>query len=483
MNKYFQHKDELRSAIESRDKETYTLLRKIGKVADELKYPCFVVGGWVRDFCLMTPSKDIDVVVEGSGVKIATQFAKMIKGKVSVYESYGTAQVMTPDGVEVEFVGARKEFYHRETRNPIVEEGTLQDDQDRRDFTINDMAICLNGHRFGEFVDPYNGFEDLAAHIIKCVGDANERFSEDPLRMLRAIRFAVRFDFAIDQSTYDAIRNQHERIKIIVRERILMELNKMMLSKEPSKAFIMLKDTGLLQYVLPEVDKMSGREQREGKYHKDIFYHTMKVLDNVAEQSDSLYLRWAALLHDVGKIKVKAFKDGNWTFENHAEVGAKMVDKIFRRLTFPLDNRMEYVKTLVRLHMRPMNLCEDGVTDSAIRRILLEAGDYIDDLLILCNADITSSHRDKVERFQTNYTYLKKRMVELEESDRLRNFQPPVNGNDIMEMFNLTPCSLVGQLKEKVKEAILDGVIPNEREAAIEYVVAEYNNISKDGRE
>lgn len=465
--------------INKRQDKSLEVLRKVGKVADSIDYPCYVVGGWVRDLLLGRDNDDIDIVVVGSGKHIAESVAKYIKGKVSIYEAYGTAQIMTDDGLEVEFVGARREFYHRESRNPIVENGTLQDDMDRRDFTINDMAICINSDSFGEFIDPYNGYEDLKKGVIRCVGDANERFSEDPLRMLRAIRFSTRFDFPIDQLTYDAIKAQCDRIKIITKERILMELNKMILCKEPSKAFIMLKDSGLLKLILPDVDKMAGREQVGGKYHKDIFYHSLKVLDNVALQSDSLYLRWAALLHDVGKVRVKKFQDGNWTFENHAEVGSKMIDSIFKSLKFPLDDRMDYVKKLVKLHMRPMQLCENGVTDSAIRRILVEAGDDIDDLLILCNADITSSHRDKVERFQQNYTLLKTRMVELEESDRLRNFQPPVMGDEIMELFNLQPCALVGQLKEKIKDAILDGVIPNEHDAAKAFVIQKFNELNK----
>ena len=467
-----------KTEIQKLNNGSFEILSKIGKIADSLNYPCYVVGGWVRDLLLGTKNDDIDIVVVGSGKTIAEEVAKYIHGKVAIYESYGTAQIKTPEGLEIEFVGARKEFYHRESRNPIVEEGTLKDDMDRRDFTINDMAICINADHFGNFIDSYNGYSDLHRHIIRCVGNPEERFDEDSLRMLRAIRFASRFDFAIEAKTYAAIVKLHDRLSIITKERILAEVNKMMLCKYPHEAILQLQETGLLHYVLPELEKTCGREVKDGKGHKDIFMHSLQVLHNVALESDSLYLRWAALLHDIGKPKVKQFKDGNWTFENHADVGAKMIDGIFKKMTMPLDERMQYVKTLIRLHMRPMQLCEDGVTDAAIRRLLVEAGDYIDDLLILCNADITSSHRDKVEKFQNNYVYLKKRMIELEESDRLRNFQPPVDGNEIMEMFNLQPCKTVGVLKEKVKDAILDGIIPNEHDAAKAYVIEEFNKLN-----
>ena len=468
-----------KQAIQNLNNGSFETLKTIGEVADELHYPCYVVGGWVRDLLLKTKNNDIDVVVVGSGKTMAESVAKRIHGKVSIYESYGTAQIMTPDGLEIEFVGARKEFYHRESRNPIVENGTIQDDMDRRDFTINDMAICLNSDLFGDFIDPYHGYEDLRDGVIRCVGEAKERFDEDPLRMLRCIRFVTRFNFVIDDVTFQAMCELHDRLSIITKERILAEVNKMMQCKHPDDAIALLKDTELLQYVLPELDKACGVEERDGKRHKDIFAHSLKVLRNVAQVSDNLYLRWAALLHDVGKVQVKAFKDGNWTFENHAEVGARMIDKIFKHLTFPLDERMQYIKTLIRLHMRPMQLCEDCVTDAAVRRLLFDAGDTIDDLLILCNADITSSYRDKVERFQKNYAFLKQRMVELEESDRLRNFQPPVDGNEIMELFNLTPGKIVGVLKEKVKDAILDGIIPNEHDAAKAFVIEEFKKLNK----
>lgn len=458
---------------------SYELLVKIGEVADTLHYPCYVIGGWVRDLILGVKNKDIDIVVVGSGCIMAKAVANVVGGKVTVYESYGTAQILSNDGTEVEFVGARKEFYHRESRNPIVENGTLKDDMDRRDLTINDMAICLNKDKFGDFIDPYNGLGDLLDGIIRCVGNPEDRYSEDPLRMLRTIRFSSRFGFKIDETTFSAICKMHERIRIITKERILDELNKMILSKNPDTAFELLSESGLLEIIFPTLYKTRGRECKNGKYHKDVFAHSLKVLKNVSEVSDKLYLRWAALLHDIGKPKVKEFKDGNWTFENHAEVGSKMIDSIFKQMGFPLDDRMDYVKKLIRLHMRPMQLCESGVTDAAIRRILFDAGDDIDDLLILCNADITSSHQDKIEKFQKNYEFLKKRMVELEESDRLRNFQPPVDGNEIMEIFGLTPCKTVGILKEKVKDAILDGIIPNNHDAAKQYVIEEFNKLKK----
>lgn len=461
-------------------------LRRIAEIirGTEFDNRVYVVGGFVRDLLMGGEPDDIDLLIEGD-INAGIEFAEWFCKKNNIYEEgmnpivyglYGTAMFQFM-GEKVECVAPRSEKYREDSRNPEVTSCTIVDDCFRRDFTINSMFINIST---GELLDySGNGLSDLRNGVIRSTSDPHIIFDQDSLRMLRAIRFSTRFDFPIDQLTYDAIKAQCDRIKIITKERILMELNKMILCKEPSKAFIMLKDSGLLKLILPDVDKMAGREQVGGKYHKDIFYHSLKVLDNVALQSDNLYLRWAALLHDVGKVRVKKFQDGNWTFENHAEVGSKMIDSIFKLLKFPLDDRMDYVKKLVKLHMRPMQLCENGVTDSAIRRILVEAGDDIDDLLVLCNADITSSHRDKVERFQQNYTLLKTRMVELEESDKLRNFQPPVMGDEIMELFNLQPCALVGQLKEKIKEAILDGVIPNEHDAAKEFVIREFNNLNK----
>lgn len=458
------------------EKINLPILHVIGEEADKLGYQCYIIGGWVRDLIMNRPNDDIDIVVVGSGKKIAEAVAKKIDAaKVTIYESYGTAQIITKDNLEVEFVGARKEFYHRESRNPIVEDGTLQDDMDRRDFTINDMAICLNTNNYGDFIDPYNGLEYIKARLIKCVGNPKDRFYEDPLRMLRAIRFAARFNYKIENSTFNAICKSAERIKIIVKERIADEFCKMLISDCPYYAMQMLKDTGLLKIIMPELDMLNSGDYK-GAHHKNVFLHSLLVLDEVAEHSKDLYIRLAALLHDIGKPKTLKIINGTVTYFNHADIGAKMIQPLFMRMGLPLDNRMKFVEKLVKLHMRPMQLCEEGVSDAAIRRMLVDAGDDIDSLLILCNADITTSHDDKKTKFQENYTLLKQRMIELEESDHLRNFQPPINGNEIMEMFNLSPCKIVGTLKDAVKDAILDGTIKNNYEEAKQYVINLYNN-------
>ena len=461
-------------------------IKKIASIIKNTEYDkrIYVVGGFVRDLLMGNEPDDIDLLIEGdinAGIEFAEWFCKtnnIYEKDVNpiVYGLYGTAMFQFL-GEKIECVAPRSEKYKENSRNPEVTSCTIIDDCFRRDFTINSMFINIST---GELLDySGNGLNDLRDGVIRSTSDPHIIFTQDSLRMLRCIRFATRFNFVIDDDTFNAMCELHDRLSIITKERILAEVNKMMQCEYPDDAIALLKDTELLQYVLPELDKACGVEECNGKRHKDIFAHSLKVLRNVAQVSDNLYLRWAALLHDVGKVQVKAFKDGNWTFENHAEVGAKMIDKIFKRLTFPLDERMQYIKTLIRLHMRPMQLCEDGVTDAAVRRLLFDAGDTIDDLLILCSADITSSHRDKVEKFQKNYEFLKKRMVELEESDRLRNFQPPVDGNEIMELFNLTPGKIVGVLKEKVKDAILDGVIPNEHDAARAYVIEEFNKLNK----
>ena len=461
-------------------------IKKIASIIKNTEYDkrIYVVGGFVRDLLMGNEPDDIDLLIEGdinAGIEFAEWFCKtnnIYEKDVNpiVYGLYGTAMFQFL-GEKIECVAPRSEKYKENSRNPEVTSCTIIDDCFRRDFTINSMFINIST---GELLDySGNGLNDLRDGVIRSTSDPHIIFTQDSLRMLRCIRFATRFNFVIDDDTFNAMCELHDRLSIITKERILAEVNKMMQCEYPDDAIALLKDTELLQYVLPELDKACGVEECNGKRHKDIFAHSLKVLRNVAQVSDNLYLRWAALLHDVGKVQVKAFKDGNWTFENHAEVGAKMIDKIFKRLTFPLDERMQYIKTLIRLHMRPMQLCEDGVTDAAVRRLLFDAGDTIDDLLILCSADITSSHRDKVEKFQKNYEFLKKRMVELEESDRLRNFQPPVDGNEIMELFNLTPGKIVGVLKEKVKDAILDGIIPNEHDAAREYVIEEFNKLNK----
>ena len=467
------------------------ILHLVGETADELGLECYVIGGWVRDLFLHRPSEDIDVVVVGSGIALAEAVAKKLgKGAhLSVFKTYGTAQVkkrlpVTGDGlreVELEFVGARKESYTRDSRNPIVENGTLQEDQNRRDFTINALAICLNKARYGELLDPFDGIGDLDRCLIKTPLDPDITFSDDPLRMMRAIRFATQLGFNLYGETFDAIVRNKERIEIITRERIAEELNKIILSRRPSEGFILLDKTGLLPLIFPELAALKGIEVKEGRGHKDVFYHTLKVLDNVAEctkddvqrtKDKILWLRWAALLHDIGKPRSKAWDpQAGWTFRNHNYIGAKMVPKIFAKMKLPLNEKMEYVKKMVDLHMRPINLIEDTVTDSAVRRLLFEAGDDIEDLMLLCDADITSRNEEKKARFHRNYQLVREKMLELEERDRIRNFQPPVDGMEIMELFHLEPCSLVGELKAAIKEAILDGVIPNDHDAAKAFVI------------
>ena len=464
------------------------VLRMVGETADQLGLECYVVGGWVRDLFLHRPSDDIDVVVVGSGIALAEAVAKRLgKGAhLAVFKNYGTAQVKR-GGLELEFVGARKESYTRDSRNPIVEAGTLQEDQNRRDFTINAMAICLNAERYGELLDSFDGIGDLERCLIRTPLDPDITFSDDPLRMMRAIRFATQLGFNLDPETFDAIARNRERIHIITRERIVEELHKIMLSRRPSEGWILLDKTGLLPLIFPELAALKGVEVKEGRGHKDVFYHTLKVLDNVAElqqasmpdsqlsivndQLSTLWLRWAALLHDIGKPRSKQWDpQAGWTFRNHNYIGAKMVPRIFAKMKMPLNEKMEYVKKMVDLHMRPINLIEDTVTDSAVRRLLFEAGDDIEDLMLLCDADITSRNEQKVERFHRNYQLVRQKMVELEERDRIRNFQPPVKGEEIMQLLHLEPCSTVGELKSAIKDAILDGLIPNEHEPAKAYL-------------
>ena len=443
----------------------------------------FVVGGWVRDLILHRPSTDIDVVVVGSGISLAEAMAKRLgrKAHLSVFKTYGTAQVKRGD-LELEFVGARKESYQHDSRNPIVENGTLEEDLSRRDFTINALALCLNKNRYGELVDLFDGIGDLDRCIIRTPLDPDITFSDDPLRMMRAVRFATQLGFNLHPETFDAIARNKERIHIITRERIADELNKIMLSRRPSEGWILLDKTGLLPLIFPELSALKGVEVKEGRGHKDVFYHTLQVLDNVAElqrangqqptANSCLWLRWAALLHDIGKPKSKAWDpQAGWTFRNHNYIGAKMIPKIFAKMKLPLNEKMEYVRKMVDLHMRPINLIEDTVTDSAVRRLLFEAGDDIDDLMLLCDADITSRNEDKKARFHRNCQLVRQKMVELEERDRIRNVQPPVKGDEIMEILHLEPCSTVGELKAAIKDAILDGVIPNEYEPAKAYLM------------
>ena len=449
------------------------ILHLVGETADQMGLECYVIGGWVRDLFLHRESNDIDVVVVGSGITLAEEVAKRLgKGAhLSVFKTYGTAQVKKGN-LELEFVGARKESYQHDSRNPIVENGTLQEDQDRRDFTINAMAICLNADRYGELLDSFDGIGDLERCIIRTPLDPDITFSDDPLRMMRAVRFATQLGFFLDGETFDAIARNKERIHIITRERIAEELNKIMLSRRPSEGWLLLDKTGLLPLIFPELAALKGIEVKEGRGHKDVFLHTLKVLDNVALSSDKLWLRWAALLHDIGKPRSKAWDpQAGWTFRNHNYIGAKMVPKIFAKMKMPLNEKMEYVRKMVDLHMRPINLIEDTVTDSAVRRLLFEAGDDIDDLMLLCDADITSRNEEKKARFHRNYQLVREKMVELEERDRIRNFQPPVKGDEIMAILHLEPCAVVGELKNAIKDAILDGIIPNEYEPAKAYML------------
>lgn len=445
----------------------------VGEAADELQRECYVVGGYVRDLFLSRESKDIDFVTVGSGIEVAKAVAKKLKKcHLSVFKNFGTAQVKSR-GEELEFVGARKESYSHDSRKPIVEDGTLDDDLSRRDFTINAMALCINKDRYAELVDKFNGLSDLDAGLIRTPLDPDVTFSDDPLRMMRAIRFATQLRFDIVPETFAAIRRNCGRIRIISRERVMDELMKIMRTPKPSVGWDLLLKSGLLKFIFPELEAMKGVQVVNGVGHKDNFYHTLAVVDNVAERSDDVWLRWGALFHDIAKPVTKRFDPAlGWTFHGHNAVGAKMVARIFRTMKFPMNDKMKFVQKMVDLHMRPIALVEDGVTDSAVRRLLFDAGDDIDSLMILCAADITSKNREKVERFQANYELVKQKMVELEERDRIRNFQPPVNGIEIMETFGLGECHEVGVIKERIKNAILDGEIPNDHAAARELMIS-----------
>ena len=459
--------------LASHPKIDLPILHLVGEEADRLGLECYVIGGYVRDIFLHRDSTDIDVVVVGSGIDLAQAVAKRLgKGAhLSVFKTYGTAQVKRGK-IELEFVGARRESYQHDSRNPIVEDGTLEDDQNRRDFTINAMAVCLNQERYGELLDPFGGIHDMNECTIRTPLDPDITYSDDPLRMMRAIRFATQLGFYLDRETFESIERNAGRIKIITKERIVEELNKIMLSRKPSVGWILLDKTGLLPFIFPELSALKGVETKDGKGHKDVFYHTLQVLDNLAQQSDNLWLRWAALLHDIGKPKSKAWDDhAGWTFRNHNYLGAKMIPRIFKTMKMPQNEKMQYVIKMVDLHMRPINLIEDTVTDSAVRRLLFEAGNDIDDLMLLCDADITSRNEEKVRRFHKNYELVRQKMIELEEKDRIRNFQPPVRGEEIMQLLNLEPCARVGELKNAIKDAILDGIIPNEYEAAKAYLL------------
>lgn len=454
------------------------IFRKISEAADDLDVECYVIGGYVRDIFLHRASNDIDVVAVGNGIELAKKFHEKTgkKGKYSYFKNFGTAQVKTK-GWEVEFVGARKESYARNSRKPIVENGTLEDDQNRRDFTINSLAICLNADRFGELIDPFGGLEDLKNFVIRTPLDPDITFSDDPLRMMRGIRFATQLRFFLEVETFDAIARNKERIKIVSKERIADELNKIMLSPKPSVGFVLLEKTGLLQLIFPELVALKGAETKDGVGHKDNFMHTLAVLDGLANHTDSLWLRWAGLLHDIGKPQTKRFDYRlGWTFHNHNFVGEKMIPHIFRNMKLPMNEKMKYVQKLVGLHMRPIVLAEEDVTDSAVRRLLFEAGDDIDDLMMLCEADITSKNQEKVKKYRQNFQLVRQKLKEIEEKDRIRNFQPPIDGNEIMATFDLPSGAVVGEVKTKIKDAILDGEIPNEYPAA-------YNLMLKIGTE
>ncbi len=448
--------------------------RLIREAADETGVEAYVIGGYVRDIFLNRPSKDIDVVAVGSGIELAKAVARKFgkRAVLSVFRNFGTAQVKA-DGVELEFVGARKESYSHDSRKPVVENGTLEDDQNRRDFTINALALCLNEARFGELVDPFGGLEDMENLTIRTPLDPDITFSDDPLRMMRAVRFATQLGFFIAPDTFDAIIRNRERIAIISKERIIDELNKIVLSPRPSVGFELLDKSGLLPLIFPELSALKGVETREGIGHKDNFAHTLMVLDRLAKTSDDLWLRWSALLHDIAKPVTKRFDPRlGWTFHNHNFIGEKIIPGIFRKMKLPLNEKMKYVQKMVSLHMRPIALSDDEVTDSAIRRLLFDAGNDIDDLMKLCEADITSKNPDKVRRFLANFRLVREKLADIEEKDRVRNFQPPVSGEEIMEVFGLAPCREVGVIKSSIKDAILDGVIPNEREAAWQYMLA-----------
>ncbi|MEO0894791.1 MAG: HD domain-containing protein [Bacteroidota bacterium] len=447
------------------------LFRELSHCAEELNLRAYVIGGFVRDYFLKRPSKDVDVVVEGRGIDLARAFARKIGTRdVIVYENFGTAMVRKDD-FEVEFVGARKESYRRDSRKPIVEEGSLQDDQVRRDFTINALSISINKEDYGQLFDPFEGIEDLNGGIIKTPTNPDITFSDDPLRMMRAIRFASQLNFHIEPRTFQAISDNKKRINIVSGERIATELNKIILSPRPSLGFKLLFKTGLLAIIFPELQRMHGVEYKNGRGHKDNFYHTLQVLDNISLKSDNLWLRWVAILHDIAKPNTKRFDPvRGWTFDGHEDKGARMVPKIFRNLKLPLNEHMKYVQKLVQLHQRPIALVNEEVSDSAIRRIVVDAGEDLEDLLDFCRADITSKNDKKVARFLSNYEKLEARIHEVLERDNLRNWQPPVDGNTIMETFNLSPSRAVGQIKNEIREAILEGIIPNDKEAAISFM-------------
>lgn len=456
------------------------IFHKIGETADELGVECYLVGGYVRDIFLERPTNDIDVVVVGSGIEVAKALQRRLgknpktgkpRAHLAVYRNFGTAQVKYYD-TEVEFVGARRESYDRNSRKPMVEDGTLEDDQNRRDFTINAMAICLNHERFGELVDPFDGIYDLEDGIIRTPLDPDITFSDDPLRMMRCVRFSAQLKFYIDDETFEALSRNAERIKIVSGERIADELNKIMKTAQPSRGFVELQRCGLLQLIIPELAALDIVETRNGRAHKNNFYHTLEVVDNVARKSDNLWLRWAALFHDIGKPKSKRWESAcGWTFHNHNYLGAKMIPGIFRRMKLPMDAKMKYVEKLVDLHMRPIVIADEVVTDSAVRRLMNDAGDDIDDLMTLCEADITSKNEVRKKQFLENFRMVREKLTDLKERDYKRLLQPVIDGNEIMEIFNLKPCREVGTLKQYLKDAVLDNKVANEREPLMQLLM------------
>ena len=452
------------------------LFKLISKTAEDSGLSVYIVGGYVRDLLMKRAAPtDIDFVTEGSGIVLAQSVAAAIdpETKVSVFKTYGTA-MFRYQGLELEFVGARKESYNAESRNPSVEQGTLEDDQKRRDFTINAMAISLNQESFGELVDPFHGVEDMEKRILRTPLEPEQTYSDDPLRMMRAVRFAATLGFSIEENSLEAIKKEAHRIKIVTIERIMVEFNKIMLSKKPSTGLKILKDTGLLELIIPELTALEGIEEVEGQTHKDNFWHTLEVVDNISQNTENLWLRWAALLHDIGKAPTKKFVKGTgWTFHGHEFLGSKMVKTLFQRLKLPLGKDMKYVQKMVKLSSRPIALISDEASDSALRRMLFDAGEDLEDLFTLCKADITTKNTQKQEKFKKNFEYVAQKIKEVEEKDHIRNFQPPITGEEIMAMFSLAPGREIGILKERVKEAILEGNIPNEKEAAREFVLQE----------